>query len=54
MTHDRATNSQRTPDARDIVWPAGDAPLNEPLTPDPTGADSPPPTLSARAEFASD
>jgi hypothetical protein len=38
VTHDHATSSQRTPDARDIVWP-GDAPLNEPLTPVPSGDD---------------
>jgi hypothetical protein len=42
VTHERATSSDRTPDARDIVWPAGDAPLNEPLTPDPSGADNGP------------
>lgn len=42
MTHDHATSSQRTSDARDIVWPGEDAPLNEPLTPDPTGADNGP------------
>jgi hypothetical protein len=42
VTHERATSSDRTPDARDIVWPAGDAPLNGPLTPDPSGADNGP------------
>ena len=40
MNHDRATSSNRTPDANDIVTaPAGDAQLNETLISDPIGAD---------------
>ncbi len=40
MTNDRATSSDRTPDARHAaVGPLGDPRPNEPLTPDPTGAD---------------
>ena len=40
MSNDRATCSDGTPDAGDIVTiPAGDAQLNETLMPDPIGAD---------------